>query len=359
MYEDAFADGGFVKIIFSLPDSDADAATGEDADEDQKTKKFSSSLMTKVEETPKVRTGLLQVPANLLTSSSPIFAIMLGQDWRESNERCIHVQKFDFEDFRVFVDCLFALANATVLPKIGILLDNPKLLRQVLPIAHYYQVNVLKETIFETVLLPGTLQKISVVEVTELVLAVESSLPEEEVPDWPMAVLQALNYYFQRLKQDCLKDATSEACIEDLSLKTLRRMLTAPDRFDEFVDHFLHRLEWDDLLKPTTFSDTSFTQTSSGPQYIIGWLPGHIDQDDLDTEARTRGRGCRGRGRGGMGGGGGNVRVSAGFSSRNNGHPIVGMIPWKENLKSALNEDRDTQRERHLSLSLEDSVSEC
>jgi len=41
-------------------------------------------------------------------------------------------------------------------------------------------------------------------------------------------------------------------------------MLTAPDRFDEFVDHFLHRLEWDDLFKPTTFADTSFTQTSSG-----------------------------------------------------------------------------------------------
>jgi len=29
MYEDAFADGGFVKIIFSLPDSDADASASE------------------------------------------------------------------------------------------------------------------------------------------------------------------------------------------------------------------------------------------------------------------------------------------------------------------------------------------
>jgi len=278
--------------------------------------KFSSILMPKVKQTQKVPTGLLQVPTGLLTSSSPIFATMLEQGWRESHERCIPVENFCLDDFRVFLDCLYALANETFGMSITVI-DKPKLLRQVLPIAHYYQVDDMKKTIFESVLLPESLQKKSVVEVAELVLAVESSLPEEEVPDWPTAVLQGLNYYFKCLKQDYLNDPMSKACIEDLSLKTLRKVLAAPDRFDQFVDHFLHNLEWDDLHKPTTSSVASLKQTSSGPQYV---------QLSYSNSGKT-------------------VKSEQTID-----------ILWKENLRSAFNKDREKQREQHLSLSLEDSV---
>lgn len=304
MYESAFADGGFVTIIFSLTDVRTDNAP--DADTGAAQKRVTLGITSELQElrdiagalqdggtakltvdtdgtdtysiedtnadadapdtsTPQVeRTQNIHIPASLLKSASPIFASMLEKGWKESTERCIRIQDFHRDDFCVFLDCLYAFANATLLPKIeAVLFDNPKLLRQVLPIVHYYEVDAIKKAIFDKVLCPESLLNKPVVEVANLVLAVEASLPEEAVPDWPTAVLHGLNLYFKCPLRD---NQSSTACIEALSLKTLRNMLAA-SRSDQFWDYFLHRLQWNDLLKPKTAEEASFKQSPSGPQY--------------------------------------------------------------------------------------------
>jgi hypothetical protein len=354
MYEAAFADGGFVTIIFSrtdarpdnAPDADAGAAQKraplgitaelqelrdiagalqdggtakltvdtdgtdtysiEDTNADADAPDTSTPQVERTQNVDIQRTQNIHIPASLLKGASPIFASMLEQGWKESTERCIRIQEFHCDDFCVFLDCLYALANSTLLPKIeAVLFDNPKLLRQVLPIVHYYEVDAMKKAIFDKVLCPESLLNKPVVEVANLVLAFEASLPDEAVPDWPTAVLHGLNLYFKCPLRD---NQSSTACIEALSLKTLRNMLAA-SRSDQFWDYFLHRLQWNDLLKPKTAEEASFKQSPSGPQY---------------TENRYS----------------------------NSGKTVMGQItvdvPWKNNLRSVLR----TERERAAGLPL-------
>lgn len=246
------------------------------------------------------QTSKIHVPAKLLTSASPVFASTLERGWKEAKDRKITVQGFECDDFLVFLDCLFAMANETILPKLAAVLDNPRLLRQVLPIAHYYQVDSLKKIILESVR-SQSLQDKSVIEATELVLAVESSLPEEEVPDWPISVIQGLNLYFKCLQQDRvgrLDDPRQKECVEELSAKTLRKTLIAPDRtFVQIVDLFVNDLQWCHLIRPAKCNDQTLKTTSAGPQY---------DRILLSNSGKT----------------------VKGSSTEN--------VPWKENLKSGL-----------------------
>ena len=326
MYDAAFAEGGFVEVIFPLPRHSADPsrpALGITAElqelrdiasvlQDEASKQAAATLdaeSANFSSLPQTfETQNIHVPCCLLTRSSPMFASMLGQGWRETNERCLRVQKFSRDDFSVFLDCLYALANATVpLIRFHAALDNPQLLRKILPIAHYYQVDDLKKVIFNTVLRPESLQDKPIVEFTELVTAVESSLPEEEIPEWPMAVLQGMNVYFKRIKPKHLNNQTNEASIDDLSVKTLRNLLATPEAFDQFVDRFLRELKWDDLFKPVNATDATLKQTSSGPQHTV------------------------------------QVFSNSGKTIR--GERTVD-IPWKENLRSALRRTQKREDDR-------------
>ena len=295
MWDAACAAGGFVEIVFSAPDggpgsgreslgithelqelrdiagflqvATADAAAESCDAGGAESAPASTPAAKRKHETSATEQTSIHVPAALLTSASPIFASTLERGWKEASERKITVQGFDRDDFCVFLDCLFALANETMLPKLDEVLDNPSLLRKVLPIAHYYQVDALKKIIFESVLR----QDKPVIEAAKLVLAVESSLPEEEVPDWPISVIQGLNLYFKCSQQDHvgrLDDSRQKECVEDLSAKTLRKTLKAP-----FID-FVNDLQWVDLIRPaqTVYGmewNKAITSTSAGPQYEV------------------------------------------------------------------------------------------
>ena len=360
MYEAAFADGGFVTIIFSLTDARPDNPP--DADAGAAQKRATLGITAELQElrdianalhgggtakltvdtdgadtcsiestvyadapntsTPQVeRTQNIRISASLLKGASPIFTSMLEQGWKESTEGCIRIQEFHRDDFCVFLDCLNALGNATLLQVTKIeevLFDKPKLLRQVLPIVHYYEVDAMKKAIFDKVLRPESLLNKTVVEVANLVLAVEASLPDEEVPDWPTAVLHGLNLYFKCPRQG---NQNNTACIETLSLKTLRKMLAA-SQSDPLWDCFLHRLQWNDMLVPIPTEEASFKQSPSGPQYTL--------------------QACAARGRGGGRGG----RYSQSIPTTATTTTVD--IPWKNNLRSVLT----TERERAADLSL-------
>ena len=142
------------------------------------------------------------VAAEMLKQSSPVFASMLEEKtWKESSTERIHLTNgFHPDDFRVFLESLALIQPLSGAPinevtqhELAVFAcRTPKFLRQVLPIAHYYQAALLKEAIFSSVLSEKSLCKMKPVDATELVFTTEASLPEEEVPEWPVRVLKLL-----------------------------------------------------------------------------------------------------------------------------------------------------------------------
>jgi hypothetical protein len=64
---------------------------------------------------------------------------MLDGPWRESGGNAITIDTFSPDAFRDFLNCLLALDNETI--RAGDpLIFTPSVIRRVLPIAHYYQV---------------------------------------------------------------------------------------------------------------------------------------------------------------------------------------------------------------------------
>ena len=136
------------------------------------------------------------VLSNVLRSASPVFASILDGEWQESTADYVCVRNFKPDDFGVFLDCLSHAANQTARSG-DILVFNPILLRRILPIADYFQADGLKKLIMSTVLV---LLKSSIPDedyvlnmAADMVLAIESSLPETELPAWPVKLLQKIS----------------------------------------------------------------------------------------------------------------------------------------------------------------------
>ena len=141
----------------------------------------------------------LELPASLLTQHSPVFASMVDGVWRESHERLVTVLAFTCGDFEAFLRCLALVLAASPQdsdddePEAEAWI-GPALARRVLPIASYYQVEPLIAFIVASVarrLASGLPDRVD--QATDLVLAIEESLPDIEHPHWDPEVLARLN----------------------------------------------------------------------------------------------------------------------------------------------------------------------
>ena len=120
---------------------------------------------------------------------------MLDGPWKESGDEAVTINTFQADAFRAFLDCLLLLANDTVRPG-DPLIFTPSVIRKVLPVAHYFQVDVLKQQIVSVVMeMIKQSQDCKVTEprfvaAADLLFALEANLPESEIPDWPEATLR-------------------------------------------------------------------------------------------------------------------------------------------------------------------------
>jgi hypothetical protein len=132
----------------------------------------------------------LEVPASMLTRCSPVFASMVDTVWRESHERRLTVTAFKSEDFLVFLQCL---ALTDMRREFGDFAVTPACVRQVMPLASYYQVESLKDFVVASVQQALASTREDRVELAaDLVIAIEESLPEIEHTPWSNEVLGAL-----------------------------------------------------------------------------------------------------------------------------------------------------------------------
>jgi len=131
-----------------------------------------------------------EVPASLLTRNSPVFASMLDTVWRGAHESRLTVTAFSSEDFLVFLQCL---ALAAMRREFGDFALTPACVRQIMPLASYYQVDSLKDFVIGSVQQALASQRADRVELAaDLVVAIEESLPEIEHVPWDDEVLGAL-----------------------------------------------------------------------------------------------------------------------------------------------------------------------
>jgi hypothetical protein len=131
-----------------------------------------------------------EVPASLLTRSSPVFASMVDTVWRESCERRLTVTAFRSEDFLAFLQCL---ALTDMRAEFGDFALTPACVRQVMPLASYYQVEPLKDFVIASVQQALDSTRSDRVELAaDLVVAIEESLPEIEHVPWGPEILGAL-----------------------------------------------------------------------------------------------------------------------------------------------------------------------
>lgn len=142
-------------------------------------------------------TSEFYVSTALLRSASPVFASILDGPWKESEEKAITIQNFEPESFRVFLDCLQHLANKTARSG-DALIFTPSVIREVLPIAHFFQVDILKQqNIFTVTEIMEQCQDSEVkdprfTDAADLLYAVEANMPETEIPDWSEKTLQQI-----------------------------------------------------------------------------------------------------------------------------------------------------------------------
>lgn len=143
------------------------------------------------EEAQKGRPPCFEVQASLLVESSPVFASMVDGPWSESHDRTLLVVVFSSSDFERFLRCL-ALHRA-VASDVSFT-PSPELIRAVLPIANYYQVEALRDLFVASVqhTLASTRED-RYQAAAELAFAVESALPASDQIHWDLPVLTCIN----------------------------------------------------------------------------------------------------------------------------------------------------------------------
>jgi len=143
------------------------------------------------EETPNCHAPRFEVQASLLTEHSPVFASMVDGPWRESHDRTLLVVAFSSQDFGGFLRCLAMLQAATL---DLLLVPTPDLVRSVLPIANYYQVDALRDFFVESVRRTIASPRRDRYEAAaDLALSVESALPASDPVLWEPGILTCIN----------------------------------------------------------------------------------------------------------------------------------------------------------------------
>ena len=131
-----------------------------------------------------------EVPASLLIRNSPVFASMLDTVWRDTHESRLTVTAFGSEDFLVFLQCL---ALTGMRREFGDFALTPACVRQIMPLASYYQVDPLKDFVIASVQQTLASPRADRLDLAaDLVVAIEESLPEVEHVPWDEEVLAAL-----------------------------------------------------------------------------------------------------------------------------------------------------------------------
>jgi hypothetical protein len=132
------------------------------------------------------------VSAELLVRSSPVFTAMMNGEWKESKTRCIQIDKlFSPEAFEQFLN---ALAWSTMRERFSIVWD-PVVISAVIPVIVHYQVDHLKQMVISAVKEAAKAAK-DPASCLSLVVALETGLPEEDVPEWDPGVYTMLNKFF-------------------------------------------------------------------------------------------------------------------------------------------------------------------
>jgi hypothetical protein len=224
------------------------------------------------------------VSTALLRNASPVFASMLDGPWKESGEVAITIHNFEIDAFCVFLDCLHHLANETARSG-DTLIFTASVIRKVLPIAHFFQVDALKKQIISTVMeimkqcQDSKATELRFIKAADLLFAVEANLPETEIPDWPERTLQQAI----RLMLDCsaADDANDLECggrisivsgleittyikykpnggIDDLCKKTLKKCVQSlsleikcnisGDDWEQSADRAAQAMRWPELF---------------------------------------------------------------------------------------------------------------
>ena len=146
------------------------------------------------------------VPSQLLTNASPVFATQLNGLWKEERSTIL-ISHFQPADVSVFLDCLQLEANKTA-RRGDVLVFSPDVIRQILPIAQFYQTDGLKQMVIATVhglVSSGILEATSATaemrksdkearlnRAAEMVLAIEEIIQDTEPITWPTEIYHVL-----------------------------------------------------------------------------------------------------------------------------------------------------------------------
>jgi hypothetical protein len=138
---------------------------------------------------------------------------MLSGNWKESNTGRIEIHHFRIKAFRTFLDWLVLSSNESFCSTDAALrahcICSPHIIRQVLPIANYFATDELKDLIlasakyalstcvytyqaFAKKPLSGRTNSAAMT-ATNIILAVESSLPEDQVPEWESNAIRLIH----------------------------------------------------------------------------------------------------------------------------------------------------------------------
>ena len=172
-----------------------------------------------------VKEERIRVSASLLTKESPVFARMIEGNWKESNDGVIKIDAYTPVQVKLLVECL-QHSQMQSIASADYVVFNGLLIRSVLPLVQYYEIESLKKRIFNVPLklIAGQeaidqplLEKM----VIRTVMAIEANYNSHphELPDWPKEILELV--FRDVMKQD-LSLGNGEVDFSELSDKTLR-----------------------------------------------------------------------------------------------------------------------------------------
>ena len=172
-----------------------------------------------------VKEERIRVSASLLTKESPVFARMIEGNWKESNDGVIKIDDYTPTQVKTLVECL-QHSQMQTFAYMDYLILTGLVMRSVLPLVQYYEVESLKKKIFNVPLklIAGeeALDKPLVDKmVIRTVMAIEANYNSHphELPDWPKEILELV--FRDVMKQD-LSLGNGEVNFSELSDKTLR-----------------------------------------------------------------------------------------------------------------------------------------
>lgn len=166
-----------------------------------------------------------RVSAYLLKKESPVFSRIIEGNWKESNDSVIKIEAYAPLQVKLLVECLHQSQMDSV-TSVDYVVFNHLLIRNVLPLVQYYEIETLKKRIFDVPLTliaaPSLIDK-SYLEkmVIRAVMAIEANCNSSDVPDWPKDILAII--FRDLMQQDWnLSFQHGEVNFDELTEKTFR-----------------------------------------------------------------------------------------------------------------------------------------